>query len=267
MRNIKLTVAYDGTKYHGFQEQRGTGLATIQEVMEHCLCRMVGRRVQVIGAGRTDAGVHARGQVVNFDAEGWPIPVERIPLAVNGLLPADVVVTDAQEVGENFHARKSAKTKTYLYTIWNDRVPSPFHRLYSSFLPVPLDDGAMSAACVYLIGTHDFKCFQAAGATVKTTVRTLYWAEVIREGSLVRFIFKGDGFLYNMVRIMTGTILQVGMGKTDPESIKLVIDSRQRALGGPTMPPHGLCLECVEYNKLLFRSSAPLLFPNGISPP
>ncbi len=247
MRNVKLTVAYDGTNYHGFQEQRGTGLATIQEVMEHCLGRLVGRRVQVIGAGRTDAGVHAHGQVVNFNAAGWPIPVERIPLAINGLLPADVIVTDAREVGEDFHARRSARTKTYLYSIWNNRVPSPFNRLYSSFQPVPLDDGAMSTACVHLMGTHDFKCFQAAGATVKTTVRTLYRVEVIREGSLVRFIFKGDGFLYNMVRIMTGTLLQVGMGKTDPESIKSVLESRRRALAGPTMPPHGLCLEYVEY--------------------
>jgi tRNA pseudouridine38-40 synthase len=169
-------------------------------------------------------------------------------LAINGLLPADVVVTDAREVGEDFHARRSARTKTYRYAIWNNRIPSPFNRLYSSFLPVvPLDDEAMSMACTHLVGTHDFKCFQAAGATVKTTVRTLYRAEVIRKGSLVHFIFKGDGFLYNMVRIMTGTILQVGMGKTDPESIKSVLESRQRALAGPTMPPCGLCLEYVEY--------------------
>ncbi len=247
MRNVKLTISYDGTNYHGFQEQRGTGLVTIQEVLEHCLGRLAGRRVQVIGAGRTDAGVHALGQVVNFDAEGWPIPVERIPLAVNGLLPADIVVTEALEVGEDFHARKSAKTKTYRYTIWNDRVSSPFNRLYSSFLPVLLDDEAMSAACLYLKGTNDFISFQAAGATVKTTVRTLYRAEVMREGSLVYFIYRGDGFLYNMVRIMTGTLLQVGMGKVGPESIKLVIESRRRALAGPTMPPRGLCLECVEY--------------------
>ncbi len=247
MRNIKLTVTYDGTNYHGFQEQRGTGLVTIQEVMEHCLGRLAGHRVQVIGAGRTDAGVHARGQVVNFDATGWPIPVERIPLAMNGILPADVVVTDAREVGADFHARKSARAKTYIYSIWNNRVPSPFNRLYSSFLPVPLDDEAMSTACAYLKGIHDFKCFQAAGATVKTTVRTLYRAEFRRKGSLVLFIFKGDGFLYNMVRIMAGTLLQVGMGKSDPESIKSVLEFRRRALAGPTMPPRGLCLEYVEY--------------------
>jgi len=247
LRNIKLTVAYDGTNYHGFQEQRGTGLLTIQEVIEHALGRLAGRRVQVIGAGRTDSGVHAQGQVVNFDAEGWPIPAERLALAINGVLPADIVITDAREVGLDFHARKSAKAKTYIYSLWNNRVPSPFDRLYSSFLPVPLNDEAMSAACAYLKGTHDFKCFQAAGATVKTSVRTLYRAEVIRKGCLVRFIFKGDGFLYNMVRIMTGTLLQVGMGKINSDSIQAVLDSRQRSQAGPTMPPHGLCLECVEY--------------------
>lgn len=247
MRNIKLTLAYDGTNYYGFQEQRGTGLATIQEVIELRLGRMVGRRVRVIGAGRTDSGVHARGQVVNFDATGWPIPVERIPLAINGLLPRDIVVTDAREVEEDFHARKSARSKTYCYSIWNNRLPSPFERLYSSFLPVPLDDAAMSTACAYLTGTHDFKCFQAAGATVKTTVRTLYRAEVIRKGYLVQFIFNGDGFLYNMVRIMAGTLLQVGMGKTDPETIKIILSSKKRELAGPTMPPNGLSLEYVEY--------------------
>ncbi|AGK99975.1 tRNA pseudouridine(38-40) synthase TruA [Desulfoscipio gibsoniae] len=247
MRNVKLTVAYDGTNYHGFQEQRGTGLATVQEVLELCLGRLAGRRVQVTGAGRTDAGVHALGQVVNFDAAGWPIPVERIPLAMNGLLPGDVVVTEAREVGQDFHARFSARAKIYRYTIWNNRIPSPFNRLYSSFWPVPLNDEAMSQACDHLLGRHDFKCFQASGATVKTTVRTLYRAEVIREGTLVHFVFKGDGFLYNMVRIMTGTLLQVGMGKASPDSIRNLLESRQRAQAGPTMPPQGLCLEHVEY--------------------
>ncbi|TYO93814.1 tRNA pseudouridine(38-40) synthase TruA [Desulfallas thermosapovorans] len=247
MRNIKLTVAYDGTNYHGFQEQRGTGLATIQETLEQCLGRLARRRVQVIGAGRTDSGVHARGQVVNFDASGWPIPVERIPLALNGLLPGDIVVTQAREVEENFHARICARSKTYRYTIWNSGIPSPFHRLYSCFWPVSLDAEAMSAACTYLEGTHDFKCFQASGATVKTTVRTLYQARVIREGPVIHFVFNGDGFLYNMVRIMAGTLLQVGMGKIKPESIKTLIESRKRALAGPTLPPQGLCLERVEY--------------------
>ncbi len=242
-----LTVAYDGTNYHGFQEQRGTGLPTVQETLEKCLSRLAGRKVQVIGAGRTDAGVHARGQVVNFDATGWPIPVERIPLAVNGVLPPDIAVTGAREVAAGFHARYSARAKTYRYTIWNRRIPSPFYRLYSCFWPTPLDVEAMSAAAVHLLGRRDFKCFQAAGSTVRDTVRTLWRADVSREGPLVYFVFKGDGFLYHMVRIMVGTLVQVGAGKMEPEAIKQILASRDRLRAGPTMPPHGLCLEEVEY--------------------
>ena len=247
MRNIKLTVAYDGTNYHGFQEQRGTGLATVQEEMEACLKRLTGHRRQIIGAGRTDAGVHARGQVVNFDAAGWPIPARRIPLAVNGVLPGDIVVTEALEVPREFHARFSARAKTYRYSIWNARIPSPFHRLYSTFVPVPLDDGAMAAAASLLNGRHDFKCFQASGSTVRDTVREIYRAEVEREGSLLHFVFCGSGFLYNMVRIMAGTLVQVGMGKAEPAYVHQVLESRARVMAGPTLPPQGLCLERVEY--------------------
>ena len=242
-----MTIAYDGTNYYGFQEQRGTGLITVQEVVEGCLGKLMGRRVQIIGAGRTDSGVHAKGQVVNFSAAGWPVPVERIQLALNGKLPPDIAVTETVAVPDDFHARKWALAKTYRYTIWNSRIPSPFHRLYSAFLPTPLDDQAMSAACVHLLGTHDFKCFQTAGATVKTTVRMLYMAEVNREGALITITFKGDGFLYNMVRIMAGTLVQIGLGKTGPEVLVEAIASRNRSLAGPTMPPHGLCLEEVTY--------------------
>jgi len=247
LRNIKLILVYDGTNYHGFQEQRGTGLPTVQETLEDCLAQLSGRRIQIIGAGRTDAGVHARGQVVNFNGGEWPIPVERIPLAINGVLPADVVVTSACEVASDFHARFSARFKTYRYTIWNNRIPSPFHRLYSYFLPVPLDVEFMNKAASYMLGQHDFKCFQAAGSTVKDTVRSLCQADIIRDGPLVQFIFKGNGFLYNMVRIMVGTLVRVGIRKSKPESVKLILESRQRAAAGATMPPQGLCLEEVEY--------------------
>ncbi len=247
MRNIKLTVAYDGTNYHGFQEQRGTGLSTVQEELEACLERLTGRRTQIIGAGRTDSGVHARGQVVNFDAAGWPIPVQRIPLALNGILPGDITVTETAEVSRDFHARFSARAKTYRYSIWNDRIPSPFHRLYSTFVPVPLDDGAMAAAAALLTGCHDFKCFQATGSTVRDTVREIYSAEVGREGPMLHFVFRGSGFLYNMVRIMAGTLVQVGMGKAEPEMVSKALESGVRVMAGPTLPPQGLCLESVEY--------------------
>ncbi|MGB9804947.1 tRNA pseudouridine(38-40) synthase TruA [Desulfofundulus sp.] len=248
MRNIKLTIAYDGTNYHGFQEQRGTGLVTVQEVLEKCLTRLAGREIRVIGAGRTDAGVHARGQVVNFDACGWPIPTERIVLALNGVLPGDIAALKAEEVSPEFHARYSALAKTYRYTIYNSRIPSPFWRLYSYFVPRPLDVEAMSEAAKKLLGTHDFSSFQAAGSPVRNTVRTLFDVDVFREGDeLVHLTFRGNGFLYNMVRIMAGTLIEVGLGKRDPDDIPFILAARDRTQAGPTVPPGGLCLERVEY--------------------
>lgn len=248
MRNVKLVLAYDGTNYHGFQKQRGTGLLTIQEVLEKCLRRLAGREIKVTGAARTDAGVHAQGQVVNFDAGGWNIPVARIPLALNGILPEDVVVIHAEEAPPGFHARFSARAKTYRYTIYNARIPSPFWRLYSHFEPRPLNLEAMAAAAEYLRGKHDFASFQAAGASTKTTVRTLFEAAVARSEEVVFLTFRGDGFLYNMVRIMTGTLLEIGLGKFPPEEIKAILDAGERARAGPTVPARGLCLVNVEYD-------------------
>lgn len=247
MRNIKLTVAYDGTSYHGFQEQRGTSFSTIQETLEKCLGDLAGSRIQVIGAGRTDAGVHALGQVVNFNAARWPIPVQRIPIAMNGRLPQDIVVTEAREVPGEFHARFSARSKIYRYRVWNEPVPSPFHSRYCYFVKPPLDLEAMTMAAGYLVGEHDFKSFQAAGSTTKTTVRILWQAHVVRDGPEVHFVFRGNGFLYNMVRIMVGTLLQVGVGKIEPHRVQQVMQARDRVLAGPTAPPQGLCLEQVEY--------------------
>jgi len=248
LRNIKLTIAYDGTNYHGFQEQRGTGLLTVQEVLEKCLYRLAGREIRVTGAGRTDAGVHARGQVVNFNACGWNIPTERIVLALNGMLPADIAALKAEDVEPQFHARFSALAKTYRYTIYNSRIPSPFWRLYSYFVPRPLDVEAMARAAKKLEGTHDFAAFQAAGSPVKNTVRTLYSVDVCREGEeLIHLIFRGNGFLYNMVRIMVGTLVEVGLGKREPDDIPDILASRDRTRAGPTAPPGGLCLERVEY--------------------
>ncbi|MCL6447537.1 MAG: tRNA pseudouridine(38-40) synthase TruA [Armatimonadetes bacterium] len=248
MRNVKLTLAYDGTNYHGFQEQRGTGLPTVQGVLEKCLCRLAGREIRVTGAARTDAGVHALGQVVNFDPGAWAIPADRIPLALNGVLPEDVAAVHAEEVPPGFHARFSARAKTYRYTIFNARIPSPFWRRYSHFEPRFLDLEAMAAAARYLRGRHDFASFQAAGADTKTTVRTLFEAEVTRTEELIFFTFRGDGFLYNMVRIMVGTLVEIGLGKRPPEEIKAILEAGERARAGPTVPARGLCLVNVEYD-------------------
>lgn len=247
MRNIKLTVAYDGTAYYGFQEQRGTGLPTIQEVLEKSLSTLAGRRVQVIGAGRTDAGVHARGQVVNFDAGGWGIPTDRIPLALNGVLPGDIAAVTAGEAPENFHARFSARLKEYRYTLHNSRQPDPFLRRYSYFFPRDLEIEAMAAAAEYLKGKNDFSAFKAEGTPVKSTVRNLHEIRIGRSGDLIHLVFLGEGFLHHMVRIITGTLLEVGLKKYPPRLVAEILASGDRTRAGPTAPPQGLCLIKVYY--------------------
>ncbi|WP_162829794.1 tRNA pseudouridine(38-40) synthase TruA [Desulforamulus hydrothermalis] len=247
MKNIKLTVAYDGTNYHGFQEQRGTGLATVQEVLESTLSKIAKDTIQVIGAGRTDAGVHAWGQVVNFRSGRWPVPTEKIHLAMNALLPDDIKVLQAEEVPLDFHARFSATAKTYRYSIYNHRVMSPLHRLYCYHEPRLLDVRAMQEGAAYLVGSHDFKSFQAQGTPVKDTVRTIYRAEILSEPPLIHLYLRGNGFLYNMVRIITGTLLDIGMGKIPPSAMAQIIAARDRTLAGTTVPPQGLCLMEVEY--------------------
>ncbi len=247
MRNIKLTVAYDGTAYHGFQEQRGTGLPTVQEVLEKSLSRLAGRRVQIVGAGRTDAGVHALGQVVNFDSGGWDIPTDRIPLALNGVLPDDVSVLAAEDAPQDFHARFSARAKEYRYSIHNSRTPDPFLRRYCYFFPRPLDIESMCVAAERLKGRHDFKTFMAVGTPVKSTVRTLYDARIDRDGDVVSMNLLGEGFLHHMVRIIAGTLLEVGLGKIAPGEVSGILASGDRVMAGPTAPPQGLCLIRVVY--------------------
>lgn len=246
-QNIKLTIAYDGTNYHGFQEQRGTGLATIQETLEKALRELFGYEIKVIGAGRTDAGVHAKGQVVNFYLENRPIPEERIAQAVNGVLPEDIVVIKAEEAVSGFHARFSAVAKTYRYIIYNSSIPSPFYARYSYFVPRRLDLGLLKEGARRLEGRHDFSAFQAAGGTVENTVRTLYSVSVSEKKGQIHLVFKGDGFLYNMVRIMVGTLLEVALGKKEVRTIPDIMACGDRTKAGPTAPPQGLFLESVEY--------------------
>lgn len=247
MRNIKLTVAYDGTNYHGFQKQYNTGLLTIQEVLENALSGLAKSEIKVIGAARTDAGVHARGQVINFDASSWSIPADRVNLALNGVLPRDIAILNSKQVDLDFHARYSALSKTYFYILYNDNKPSPFWRLYSYFIPRSLDIPAMKSAALMLEGENDFAAFQASGSTVKSTVRTLFKTDVRKKGKFVYLSFRGNGFLYNMVRIMVGTLLEIGLGKRLPEEIKQILTSRNREMAGFTAPACGLYLKLVEY--------------------
>jgi tRNA pseudouridine38-40 synthase len=191
MRNIKVTIAYDGTNYFGFQEQRGTRYQTIQGVLEDRLSRLAKKEIRVTGAGRTDSGVHARGQVINFDPGDWTIPAERVAYALNSLLPEDIVALESAEAPPSFHARFSALAKSYRYTIYNGKLKDPFLRLYSYHIPFPLDVEAMREGAGRLPGKHDFSAFRALGTPVKTTVRTLYEARVNRQGDLIYIDLRG----------------------------------------------------------------------------
>ncbi|WP_238455630.1 tRNA pseudouridine(38-40) synthase TruA [Desulfolucanica intricata] len=247
MRNIKVTIAYDGTNYHGFQEQRGTRLPTIQGVLQQELSRLSKNEIIVTAAGRTDAGVHAKGQVINFVADKWQIPIDRVVPALNSVLPKDICALAAEEVDPFFHARFAAVAKTYKYYIYNDIVPSPFWRLYSYHYKGYLDLEQMQKAAAYLIGEHDFCSFMAAGSPVKSTVRTLYELKLERKDKLIVLSFHGNGFLYNMVRIITGTLIEVGIGKYGPGDLKQILEGRNRKLAGPTAAASGLFLEKVYY--------------------
>ncbi|MEW6545988.1 MAG: tRNA pseudouridine(38-40) synthase TruA [Bacillota bacterium] len=245
-RNVKLVVQYDGTAYAGFQRQKG--LPTVQEELEKALAACCGEPVRVIGAGRTDAGVHARGQVVNFFTRGT-IPTERIPWALAALLPEDIVVTQAEEVPPSFHARFSARGKVYSYSFWVAPFPSPFWRRYALHVRAPLDREAMERAAATLLGRHDFRAFRGEGSAVRSTVRTLRHLAVqdVPDTPLLRLVAEADGFLYHMMRTLAGTLLEVGRGRIPPEQVEQALRSGDRTLAGPTLPPHGLCLEQVLY--------------------
>jgi len=248
MRNFKLVVAYDGTRYHGFQIQKGTRLPTIQGTLEQALTILTKEEIKITGAGRTDAGVHAQGQVVNF-LSNTLVPVERFPLAVNSLLPEDIVVLQAEEVPVDFHACFSAERKTYCYTFYNSRMRDPFCRYFAFRVPVSLDLTEMNKACRLFVGEHDFSGFCASGSAVKNFTRTIYNCFIEKEDKIIRFLVTGNGFLYNMVRIMAGTLLEIGQGKRKAEDVANLLQKGQRKLSGITLPPQGLCLLSVGYDE------------------
>lgn len=246
-RNIKLTVAYDGTDYYGFQHQNDPNLPTIQSCLEEAIALITKTPHRINGSGRTDAGVHALGQVVNFYTDAT-IPTDRFVPALNSVLPRDIVVVDAEEVPLEFHARFSAKRKTYRYWIDTGRVPHVLRRRYSHFVSTPLDLERIKEAAQRLVGEHDFASFQASGSSVKTTVRRIYRLDVTAsDEGLITIEAEANGFLYNMVRIIVGTLLEVGRGKLQPEDIDTILAAKDRRAAGPTAPPQGLCLMRVEY--------------------
>ncbi len=246
MRFIKLIIEYDGTDFCGYQSQGTRQLRTVQDELEKALRLLTGAEIRVNGASRTDAGVHALGQVVNF-AINTTIPTHRFPLALNGILPGDLVVREAVEVPPDFHARFDARSKTYIYRILNVRIPSAFWHRYAYFVARPLDVAAMRSGAEILVGRHDFHAFCAAGSPAKTFTRTLFKCKITERRPLVEIEVSGDGFLYNMVRIIAGTLVEIGLSKRDPAAINEALQTGERIKAGITAPPHGLCLVKVEY--------------------
>ena len=246
MRRIKLTVAYDGTDYCGWQVQNNG--ATIEGELNTALTQLTGQTVKVIGASRTDAGVHARGNVAVFDTES-SIPPERFLYAVNALLPEDIVVVDSCEVAADWHPRHCNTEKTYEYRVLNQKLPDPMRRRDTYFVSFPLDLEKMRKAAGYLEGEHDFKSFCNVHTHVEDTVRTIYRLEVIREENVITFRVRGNGFLYNMVRIIVGTLLKVGLSVYPPEHVKEILDSKDRYMAGPKAPARGLTLIGIEYEE------------------
>ncbi|MBO4853085.1 MAG: tRNA pseudouridine(38-40) synthase TruA [Schwartzia sp.] len=250
-RNICLIVAYDGTDYHGFQRQTPPVVA-VQNVLEEALSRVFGDAVELAAAGRTDAGVHAAGQVVNFFTDGT-IPVERVPRAVNSLLPPDIVVCRAFEADRDFSALHSASEKTYCYRILTGEIPSPFLCRYAWHIRQPLDMAAIKTALTSLLGTHDFSSFRAAGGAPISPVRTMKRAECEREGRELVLTFAADGFLYHMVRNIVGTLADVGRGVLSPEDFEAILEAKDRQRASATAPAAGLCLTRVEYDASWYK--------------
>jgi tRNA pseudouridine38-40 synthase len=243
---FKLTIAYDGTDFVGWQRQP-SGLS-IQGVLEEALSDLDGRGVSVIGAGRTDAGVHARGQVAAVTLSRR-IAAEALTRATNIRLPGSVRILAAAEVGSDFHARFHARAKRYQYRIWNADVLSPFERAYAWHVPMPLDRSAMAEAAARLTGTHDFAAFQGTGSDTLTTTRTITASSIVAADELVCYHAAGEGFLRHMVRNIVGTLVEVGRGHRPPAWISEVLAARDRSQAGPTAPPQGLFLMEVAYDE------------------
>lgn len=247
-RKILLTLSYDGTDYYGWQRQANhEGVRTGEQALDEACTKLFQQPVRCIGASRTDRGVHALGQRATIEVES-SIPIDKIPVALNTFLPDDMVAAHAVEVPESFHCRYQAKRKTYLYHIYQHNFRNPMLRNYAEFVRGPLDIGQMEAACPAFIGKHDFKAFCATGSSAKTTVRTIFDLHVSKDGKMVTISVTGDGFLYNMVRIIAGTLIYVGIGKLAAEDMESIIASCDRTRAGKTAGPQGLVLKEIVYD-------------------
>lgn len=244
MRNIKLTIEYDGKDFNGWQKQPNK--LNIQGTIEKAIEAITKEPVDLMASGRTDAGVHAIGQVANFKTNS-NIPIEKFAVAINSNLKKSILIKSAEEVDERFHSRLTCKRKTYCYVINNSPIGTAIFRNLETHIGIPLDVEKMQQAISYFKGEHDFKAFKSSGTSSKSSVRTIYEASVKKEGDKIFISLTGNGFLYNMVRIITGTLVEVGMGKIKPEEIPNIIKSGKRENAGKTLPPQGLYLVKVEY--------------------
>lgn len=245
MRNIKMTIEYDGGRYLGWQ-RLGDSDRTIQGKLENVISEMIGTRTDIIGSGRTDAGTHARGQVANFKTTSNTV-LKEMQEYINHYLPQDIVVKKLNEVHENFHSRYNVVGKQYSYYICNKSVPSVFDRKYSFFYPESLDIDKMNAACSRFVGSHDFIGFSSLKISPKSTIGRIDKISIYKERDLLRFVFIGEGFLYNMVRIMMGTLLEIGIGSKESKYIDEIFISKTRSDAGFTVPAQGLFLDEVYY--------------------
>ena len=244
MKRIMLRVAYDGTDFCGWQVQNEK--RTVEGELNKAISELTGETIEVIGASRTDSGVHSKGNVAVFDTEST-IPAEKFMYAVNSLLPEDVTVTESKEVEKDFHPRHCKSIKTYEYRIYTSRINNPLKRRYAYRFPTELDVEKMDEAAKYLIGEHDFKSFCCVRTQAETTVREIYSADVFRDDEDIVIRVTGAGFLYNMVRIIAGSLTDVGSGKYEPVHIKEVLEGTDRTLAGPTAEPQGLTLMNIEF--------------------
>lgn len=253
MKRIMLVVAYDGTAYNGWQLQPGA--KTIEGELNRALSGLLSEEIQVIGASRTDSGVHALCNVAVFDTN-TRIPGEKISYALNQRLPEDIRIQESKEVALDFHPRRCSSRKTYEYRIVNAPFPMPVKRLYTYFTYVPLDVELMKRGAAYLVGEHDFKSFCSAAAVVETTVRKILDIRIEKEGNEIAIRVCGTGFLYNMVRIIAGTLIEVGRGSYPPEHVREILEARDRQAAGPTAPACGLTLMKYEFEE---KKNAPVL--------
>jgi tRNA pseudouridine38-40 synthase len=245
MRNIKITIQYDGSRYQGWQRLSASDL-TIQGKLEDVISKMTGEETSVIGSGRTDAGVHSRGQTANFKTTS-AMPLQEMKVYMNHYLPKDIVVWKINDTDERFHSRYNVKSKKYAYYIWTGEFQPPFVRKYSWHHPDHIDSAKMVEASKKILGTHDFIGFSSLKKSKKSTIRTIDSIEIRNEGMMLVLEFTGEGFLHNMVRILAGTLVDIGTGRIQSEKIDEIFETGVRADAGITLPPHGLFLEQVRY--------------------